>query len=124
MISLCKKKLGIEITEKDIDAAHRVGPKQKNGKNITRPIIVRSLRRDTKLNVMKVRKLLKNSGIVIVDDLCYEMQQMYNRVKNDELVLTDAWTFNNKIFFKDKGNKVHSIRFGETVFDVINRKRK
>ena len=73
---------------------------------------------------MKVRKLLKNSGIVIVDDLCYEMQQMYNRVKNDELVLTDAWTFNNKIFFKDKGNKVHSIRFGETVFDVINRKRK
>ena len=99
-----------------------MGPRHRNGKDINRSIIVKCVRRDLKYKIMKARKLLKNSGIVILDDLCYEMQQLFNRTKSDQMV-QDSWTFNNKIFFKDLQNKVHSIHYGESVSDILQRKK-
>ena len=122
IINLCKEKLNIDIAEKEIDAAHRMGPRHRNGKDINRSIIVKCVRRDLKYKIIKARKLLKNSDIVIVDDLCYEMQQLFNRTKSDQMV-QDSWTFNNKIFFKDLQNKVHSIHYGESVSDILQRKK-
>lgn len=73
----------MESTIDTIDVAHRVGKKKKDR---PRAIIVRFHNRDDRMEVLRERKKLKNTGITIVDDLCWELLQVFNRVRNDERV--------------------------------------
>ena len=111
VIDMCKKDLKLDIREKDIDAAHRVGKSNKNNK-YSRSMIVRFVRRDTKFEIMRNRKKLKGSGVVVADDLCQEIIKVYNRVRNDPRV-KDAWTWFGKIFVKDEGGKIHKVSYGQ-----------
>ena len=55
----------------DIEVCHRLGGFTLNKK---RPIVVRSRFRDTKWDLMKMRKNLKGTGIGFTEDLCPEIR--------------------------------------------------
>ena len=80
-LDFLKEKLDIDLDIGEVDAAHRIG---KPDKNRNRSLIVHFLWRENKYTVMRARKKLKRSGIVIVDDLCKGMQELFNRIKQDQ----------------------------------------
>ena len=53
--------------------------------------------RELKLDVMKRRRSLKGSGIVIVDDLCLDIVQTLSRLKALPTV-TNSWSWDSKLF--------------------------
>jgi hypothetical protein len=109
VVEMIQRKLGVNITTKDIDAAHRL-PQQ--DRNKPHPIIVRFFARDIKFQVIKNRSKLKGSGITIQEDLCKAMHLLLNRVSKDERVKT-AWAWNGNVFCEDKQGKVVKAEYGE-----------
>ena len=109
VLNVIKEHLKMEIPEKDIEIAHRLGEIRQNAK---RPIIVKFRYRDTKWDVMKSRKLLKGTGVTFSEDLNWEMQQLFREVRTSDL--TEAcWSWNGKIQAKNKAGKIITIRYGK-----------
>ena len=100
VIELCKEKLKLDITEQDIDIAHRLGKKNQDGK--PRSIIVRFVRRIVRNKVIALRKHLKKTGIVIADDLCPENARMFHELRG--VVGRDVWSTGGKILLKAGGS--------------------
>ena len=109
---LFEQKLGVQLRDRDIDTAHRVGREDDRSRRGPRAILVKFLRRADKERVIRNRKKLKGSKTIIVDDLCREMHELFNRVSNDPRV-ESAWTYNGKIFIKDKHGRKHHVQYGE-----------
>ena len=70
---------------------------------------------------MKHRKKLKGQKYVVVDDLCQQLEKVYNRVRNDERV-QDAWTWFGKVFIKDKKGGIHM--YGQSLSEVLQLQEK
>lgn len=105
-------KLGLRNINADhIEAAHRVGVKQAGR---IRPLLVRFLSRKTKFDVIKNRRKLKNSGIVIVEDLTKSIYTLFRNASDHPGTLR-AWTSDGKIFVQDMNFKTHKI---ETTSDL------
>ena len=100
VLDFLKEKLDIDLDIGEVDAAHRTG---KPDKNRNRSLTVCFLRRENNYTVMRARKKLKRSGIVIVDDLCKGMQELFNRIKQDTRVKS-AWTWDGKVYMIRKNN--------------------
>jgi len=79
-----KEKTGVYIDEHEIDIAHRLG-KFKQGKQ--RPIIVKFVRRQTKIKVFKHAKQLRQSSIYINEDLTKLNQEVLSSVRMKERFL-------------------------------------
>ena len=104
LISTIKAKTGLYINEQEIDIAHRLG-KYKQGKH--RPIIVKFVRRQTKINVFKHAKQLRQSSIYINDDLTKLNQEVLSAVRiKDRVEVKRAWSYEGKIFvvYNQEGN--------------------
>ena len=86
-----KLKLSIEV--RDIDIAHRMGRFLKEG---NRPIICKFVSRFKKVEVIKSRRLLKGTPIVIKEDLTLRNMQRLQEVQDVENV-TKAWSDDGKI---------------------------
>ena len=86
---LLNAKLNMDITQRDIDAAHRL---PSHNKTAPKPIIVRFVRRDHKANAMQRRKQLKGTGVTIAEDLCKDLLMVLNRAKNHEKI-KDTWAW-------------------------------
>lgn len=95
-LAMCKEKMGLEISAAEIDIAHRIGQYKTK---INRPIIVKFVRRQTKINILKAAKALKGTRIFLNDDLTHTNQQvlMSLRLKAPKRIAS-AWTFEGKIF--------------------------
>ena len=76
-------KLGISVEFRDIDIAHRMGRFLEEG---NRPIICKFITRSKKFEVIKSRKKLKSSPIVIKEDLTRRNIQRVQEVKEVENV--------------------------------------
>ena len=103
---LIKDKLKYNLTPTDIEICHRLGTRTLN-KN--RPIVIRF--RDTKMELMKIRKNLKGTGLIFAEDLCPEMRELLKELK-DHPKVENCWAWNGKLFAKDKNNKVSRIQYG------------
>ena len=87
-------KLGLHEFKRDsIEAIHRLGRPLKKGK--PRPIIVR-LRRNARDEIMESKKKLAKSGMSLMEDLTKPNLQLYNKVKDHQIVKS-AWTIHGKI---------------------------
>lgn len=96
-------KLGISVELKDIDIAHRMGRFLKDG---NRPIICKFVTRFKKFEVIKSRKKLKGSPVVIKEDLTRRNIQRVQEVKEVENV-TEAWFDDGKLIaLLDSDDKV------------------
>ena len=86
VLEFIRNRLFCSVENKDIDISHRVGKFVKDNPKGPRPIIVKFVRRQKKLEVMKRRSQLKNSRTIIIDDMCRELQAVFNRVKADKRI--------------------------------------
>lgn len=103
--SLAQQKLGVELKTTDIDRSHRVGPAAKDGK--TRGIIVKFMSYTSRDLVIRNRRKLKGTGIVIKEDLTWENQKLL-RATLDLPSVSSAWTKDGVIFalLKKDGNEI------------------
>ena len=72
--------------------------------------------RDLKLDVMKRRR--SGSGIVISDDLCFDVVQTLSRLKTLSTV-TKSWSWNGKLFALLPNGTIVKVRFAETLDEAI-----
>ncbi|KAH3842900.1 hypothetical protein DPMN_116404 [Dreissena polymorpha] len=66
IINLVHTHLGISMVPNDIDIGHRLG---KFKPNSNRPVIVKFVRRQTKIDILQKAKLFKGLGIYVNEDL-------------------------------------------------------
>ena len=113
VVGIIRQKLHIKsLTEKDIEAAHRIGW-ARGGK--PRAIIVRFQSRDNAQRVISARRQLKLSGYVITEDLTDLNQKLLNRARFHEGV-NSAWSWNGHIWCETKAAPKIKLR----VYDNLN----
>ena len=118
VIKIFNEKLGVSLQEKDVDVAHRVGKLKPNKSEHSRSIIVKFIRREHKMDILKNRKKLRGSKTVVSDDMCQDLQKVYNRIKNDFRV-KESWTWFGKIFVKDHSDKIYRVMYGRSLDEVM-----
>ena len=114
VVRLITDDVKVEITKQDLIAAHRIPSEKK-----PRPVIVKFTRREPKDMTLRHRRNLKGKGVFINEDLCRSMQQLFNRVHNDDRV-QKAWTWNGKVFFLDHADEKHQIKYGQSLDSVLH----
>ena len=100
----------VSITKYDIDIAHRIGDKKK-GK---RQIIAKFVRRTTRLAIIRNRKVLKETGFSIYEDLTSANRLALASIRKkmpDEI--DKAWTINGRIIYKNIAGNVHTLQYNE-----------
>ena len=103
-LNTIKEKTGLDISEHEIDIAHRLG-KYRQGKH--RPIIVKFVRRQTKIKLFKHSKQLRQSSIYVNEDLSKTNQEVLSadRLKDRDTVKI-ASSYEGKIYvvYNQEGN--------------------
>ena len=106
IISLCDKKLGIKLSERDIDRSHRVGPSKEKK---SRGVIVKFTNYQARDQIYKKRKLLRTSqdgAIYIHESLTRLRSELFRKVKNNfRDVLEALWTQDGRILCIHKQSK-------------------
>lgn len=93
VVSLVNNKLEVSITARDVDTAHRLGPFRQDG---NRPVICKFVSRETKHAVIRARKKLKGSAMIIREDLTQKNAKLLEMVsRRDEI--QSAWSDEGKI---------------------------
>jgi hypothetical protein len=102
----CSSQLRVDIHETDLDDAHPLPSKTKpSTDSTTRPsgppppptMIVRFHCRDQRDAVLRARKVLKNQGIVVAEDLTQLNQALLKKMK-DSNQFTSSWSWMGKIY--------------------------
>lgn len=93
---LLNEKLKMNIEEKEINIAHRLG---KFESEKMRPVIVRFMSRQRKIETIKLRRALAKTQYVIKEDLTKDNQEFLNELNTVDNVET-AWTNEGKFFAK------------------------
>ena len=115
---LFRDKLNIEVRETDIDTAHRLGRFETDRE---RSVIVRFTRRTVKNDVIRNRKKLKDTPVIITDNLCPVNMKLYYRLK--ELVGgRNVWSIDGKIFAKVGNGQTKRVDIGN-VEDIEREQR-
>ena len=117
VIDTVKDKLQVSLKPSDIEVCHHLG---QHTLNRTRPIVVHFKFRDTRWDLMKIRNNLKGSGVSFGEDLCMEMRELQQKVKNHDSV-ADCWAWNGKLFAIDNGNKIYTIKYGDNWEEMLSR---
>jgi hypothetical protein len=119
-VSFLNEKLQVNISGDDIEAAHTLPTRVETSDNTASSsssssgrstiqcpaIIVRFRRRELRDNILRKRRLLKQSQFALVEDLTLLNSRTLSRVSKDPAVAT-AWTWNGKIIvLKKTGEKV------------------
>lgn len=94
VVKVFKNKLDLNIAPEDVDTAHRLGQFREDG---NRPIIVKFVSREVKHSVIKSRRKLKGSAIVIREDLTQKNARVLEAVSRTDGVKM-AWSSEGKIF--------------------------
>ena len=100
-------KMDIPMLKWQIESVHRVGKKER-GKN--RPIVLRFLSHDKKIQVMKAKKKLRDSSarpgeqVYINDDLTEVRANIFKTARQavKEKKISSTWVFGGRIFVKIK----------------------
>lgn len=95
VIQICREKLKINLTLDMIDVSHRLPGKE----GVHKPIIVKFVSRNTKKSIYNKKRMLKNSKIVIAEDLTKRRNQLLKEAKR-RLGHKNAWSSDCKIFVK------------------------
>ena len=105
IVNMCTEKLGVALTTNDIEACHRLRAPRRNGEGPPRPppIIVMLNRRQKRDEVIKNRRELKGSRVVISEDLTRLDQQTPNRVRVSERT-NSTWSHNGQVMFTLPGD--------------------
>lgn len=114
-----RRKLGVNVHQSDISVAHRL---QAGKDNRERAIQVKFTRREVKMEVMRNRKKLKGTGVVLVEDLCSPYLRLFHTLR-DLVGKGNVWTWEGKILCKVGGvTKRVTLENAEETIDEIKDK--
>ena len=109
-LAIINEKLKLEhITKQHISVARRVG---QFSKGYQRQVIVRSVSRRHRIEVIQARRNLKGSGIAIVEDLTPLNKERLDRVSKHKAVRS-TWTKDGRIFALLADKRVVKIEKGD-----------
>ncbi|XP_033740525.1 uncharacterized protein LOC117327576 [Pecten maximus] len=107
IVNFVKNKLKVPITEADIDTAHRLGPY--TGQR-PRNLICKFTHRRKKMEIIRNRKILKKSGIVITEDLTRINQQRL-KLAYELPCVEKSWSMEGKLFALLKNGKKRQLLY-------------
>lgn len=99
VLSLCKDRLKVDMSVEKIDRSHRVGRKQEpgpDGKVRPRPIIVRFVSYRDRRTVFNAKKLLKDTGVTIREDLTATRLQLF-KTAAEKYGQRNTWTMDGRV---------------------------
>ncbi|KAI5713981.1 hypothetical protein M8J76_009009 [Diaphorina citri] len=102
VVQLVNSRLNIQVTNRDVDACHRLGKVKTNGK--PRSIICKFTSRLIRDKVYFNKKQLKGTKINIKEDLCKEKMDLFKRV-TDKFSYKKVWTLRGNVFLMYKNKK-------------------
>lgn len=98
---VCKvaQRMGLKLTQSDIDLTHRLGPgtKPAGGDKPDRSIIVKFSSYRTRALFIGARMKLKGSGIYVNEDLTARKQKLFHAVRHCKKAVK-AWSIDGRIF--------------------------
>lgn len=94
IMKLTSEKLGVDLSTSDIDRSHRIGRPDSKG---NRPIIVKFTNYSARSSVIKARRKLKSTGIVIQEDLTARNRELLKQTSAHPKV-SSAWSLDGRIF--------------------------
>ena len=106
--SLLQDRLALTCQAADIEAAHILPTSRQHPQEKPPNIIVQFSTRECRNEVLQRRRQLKNTGIVILEDLTTHNVKLMNEVKSNENI-KNVWSTNGKIIGITKNGK--KIRF-------------
>ena len=114
ILNICNHKLGIDITSVCLDRTHRLG--RKNSLELSelkrRPIIAKFTNYHDRSAVFRNKAKLKQSGIVIYENLTSRRLSLLNAAK-EILGVRNAWSLDGKIFAAKDGRKIRISDFDD-----------
>ncbi|KAH3890807.1 hypothetical protein DPMN_014895 [Dreissena polymorpha] len=103
----------MSILPNHIDIAHRLGQFKSNS---NRPVIIRFVRRQTKIDILRKAKLFKGPGIFVNEDLTKLNAEVLASVRlKQPSAVEKSWSFEGKIFAQFKGNQ-HATQIKRSEF--------
>ena len=94
VIEFLNVKMGVRVSWEDICIAHRLGRLEQNR---YRSVIVKFVRRTTKLEILENRYKLKGSGIVLAEDLTPENNKLFWELR-EHMGKRNVWTRDCQIY--------------------------
>lgn len=104
---LARDKLSVDLIDTSIDRSHRVGRSAVNGR--PRALLVKLTSYQHKLELMKARRKLKGSGIVIAEDLTNQNHVTLMETKKHAKV-ESCWTWDGRILAIVKTSDGHQTK--------------
>jgi hypothetical protein len=114
-VEFFNKKLNFQVTENDIDCAHRVG-KKKDGKQ---QLLVKFFRRDHAEKLYVLRKKLKGTGYSIFDDSTFENRKLLKKLY-DHPEIENSWLIRGKVWAKPKRGSKFPVNLFDDVVMKLN----
>ena len=120
ILNVCNHKLGIDITSVCLDRTHRLGRKNslessepsEPSEPKPRPIIATFTNYHDRSDVFRNKAKLKQSGIVIYENLTSRRLSLLNAAK-EILGVRNAWSLDGKIFAVKDGRKIRISDFDD-----------
>lgn len=117
------KTAGVPIDETDIDACHRVGKLAPNNRH-PRGIIVKFVRRQTKYDILKFKKNLKDDNgdqVYAVEDLTkHRVQLAYEcRLLKKNGRIKDTWIANGNVIVKHDNDSKTIVRSRSQIENIM-----
>lgn len=117
VISLVKEKADVDIVQSEIVAIHRI-PSKLNPK----PVLVKFLNNSVKTRLMKHRKMMKQQGHKLVDDVTKKNTELIGRLLEHRKI-DSAWFFNGYVYGKTTEGKRYRFDLYSDINSIISQKR-
>ena len=118
IISIVRQKTHVNIQPSEIVALHRI-PSKHNPK----PVLVKFINNSVKTRLMKHRKIMKQQGYKLVDDVTKKNTELIGKLlKHDKI--ESAWFFNGFIYGKTTEGRRHKFDLFSDIDAVITPKKK
>lgn len=105
---LATNKMGVTLTQDDIDRSHRTGAKKPNAGR-PRPIIIKFTSYKKRSEFIRARRKLKGTKTTIQEDLTTKNQELYTKTFKCKDVLA-SWTSDGRIFALVKATDGKEVR--------------
>ena len=107
VIDTINSNLKLALTPNDIDRSHRIGSKS-NPTGKPRAIIVKLARYNVRASIFRVKKLLKDTNIMITESLTAQRMSVLKQAKL-QFGPRNVWTADGEILTKNKQGKIVNI---------------
>ena len=117
ILDIIREKTKVEIKLSEIIAIHRI-PSKHN----PQPVLLKLKNNSVKTRLMKHRKIMKQSGNKLVDDVTKKNTELITKLlKHDKI--DSAWFFNGFIYGKTKEGRRHRFDLFSNIDAMISKKK-